>query len=146
MLHFLLEVFIMRGIILAIGELTEDFGYILFYLPYKRGEQKIILSTGNHYFDGVQELANWTESFSSTDSLVSNVRDISYDDFFDYIKSFGPDIEDEQVMYCILDNVDRSSMPTILCFMKSLQSFIRRDLSASEVKKLIIHLRKNGYL
>lgn len=45
---------------MAIGELT-DFGYILFYLPYKRGEKNIILSTGNWYLDGVQSVNNWSE-------------------------------------------------------------------------------------
>lgn len=131
---------------MAIGELT-DFGYILFNLPYKRGERKIILNTGNHYFDEVQELANWTESFSLIDSPpVSDVSNNSFEDLFECIRTFGPDIEGEQVMYCILDNADRNMIPTILSFMKSLQSLIRRVLTASEMKKLIFYLRKNDYL
>lgn len=131
---------------MAIGELTEDFGYILFYLPYKRGEKNIILSTGNHYFDGVQVLANWTEPLPLIASPVSMIRNNGFEDLFNCIRNFGYDIEDEQIMYCILDNADRSSMPTILCFMKSIQRLIRRDLTVSEIKKLIRYLQKTGCL
>lgn len=132
---------------MAIGELT-DFGYILFYLPYKRGEKNIILSTGNWYLDGVQSVNNWSDDISIIAQSEHFIRDNdnSLEKLFYCIRSFGPDIEDEAVLYCILDNADDDEFATILCYIKNLQHLTLRDLTASEVKKLILYLRRIGAL
>ena len=123
-----------------IGELTDDFGYILFYFPFKKGEKKIILSSGK-YFDGIYNLDNWNSEKNRISMPEPVTADGDFDKLSECIGNYGQSF-DEEIYYCILDNAESSLYAEIICFIKKLQKLIRRDLTVSEVKKVIFKIRE----
>lgn len=124
-----------------IGEKDDDYGYILFSLPERRGEINIILSRGNLYSS--KDIENWGPDNNTISISEPVIGPEDLERLLDCIRYQGQEFEDD-VFYTIFYNVESSVYAEIVCFITKLQKLIKRDLNASEVKNLIFQLKKDG--
>lgn len=126
-----------------VGEKDDDFGYILFTLPERRGENYIILSRGNHYF--AEQIKNWG-SDSNTISIPEPATGPNDPErLSDCIRYHAQDFA-EDVFYSIIDNAESAIFAEIICLIVKLQRLISRDLTTTEVKRAIIQIRREYFL
>ena len=126
-----------------IGQKDDDFGYILFSFPERRGETIIVLSRGNLYFG--KDIQNWDSDCNTISIPEPATGPDDLESLLDCIRYHGQDFE-EDVLYTIFNNAECSIYADIISLIMKLQRLISRELTTSEVKKAIIQIRKEYFL